>query len=758
MSSSPFELFRRNLKPLMVVLTLLALLSFVVLPSVLMYQQNQMRSGMTDTKLATYKGGDFELSRVNYFTRNHYATVRFLDELAKTTMARGGVPKVADFQYDSQQKFIRELGINSQPSDPASVQTMMFAAEAKKVGLDLDDTAIRNWLTLYSDGRLSDSEINGILSKSTQNQIGQVQLYEQLRSQLLATAYRRSVLSGLTSGGGLPLVPPAQQWELFLRLNRRATADAYAVNIADFIEKTNATPPEKQINDIYEEGKSVYPNDQSPKPGFRRFYTANIEYLAGSLNEFIAREKAKLTEEQLRAEYQKRLDGGDYKLPDLPATEAPATEAPAAEVPAAEAPATETPSTETSSTETPAAESPAMKAPTEAAPAVETPAETPATETKVDTPAAEPASEATTEKPAEADSSYVAPTTDTVRLVAFQAADEPPPAETTSPPSTEQPAVPKVEAFEKVRDDIAESLAMQPALNKLDAAVTEIDKVLRTYSNARALAGGKAEKIPPRPDLKTLAEKLGMTHVVTGMVNGIDISPDPISLSFGAGSGMTRGGSFVQTVFAQQPPTPLFISLRTVDDQARVSYVSWKTEDKPDYIPELKEIRDEVITTIRNIEARKFARDEAERLAKEFTTSDKPAKELIPTERTSMYFESLGPFSWMNSLGFGMRAYIGNVPELDNVGDDFMRQVFTAERDKWGVAANQPETVYYVVRPTEFSPSTDELHQRFMQLSQRMQAFALARDETTKIQSGYYEALDKRNGFKWNEAALANQE
>jgi hypothetical protein len=365
-----------------------------------------------------------------------------------------------------------------------------------------------------------------------------------------------------------------------------------------------------------------------------------------------------------------------------------------------------------------------------------------------------------TEKPAESKPAEPQPATpESTKPVDPKPADgEPKAADKPADSAPEQPAAPKVEPFEKVRDDIAESLAMQPALNKLDAAVTEVDKAMRAYFNGRAIAGTKVDKIPPRPDLKALAEKLGMKHVVTGLINGQQIQDEPISLSFGVGSGMQRGDGFVQVFFASRPPKPLFTSVRTVDDQGRISYISWKTEDKPDYIPELKEIREEVITAIRTVEARKLAKLEADRLSKEFSSSDKPAKDLIPAERASMLFSNLGPFSWMNSLGFQMRAFIGNVPELDSVGEEFMRQVFTSERDKWGVAPNVPETVYYVVRPTEFTPSTDELHQRFTQLTQRMQALSLARDETAKIQSGHYEALDKRTGFKWNEDALSDEE
>ncbi len=816
MSSSPFELFRRNLKPMMVFLTILALLSFVILPSIAMYQQQRAGSGGggDNATLASYKGGDFTFNRVNYFTRNHYNTVQFLAQLAETTIARGGVPRVPGFQYDTERQAIQSLGINSEPSDEASVRTMMFAGEAKSKGMELDDTAIRNWLMLYSDGRLGDGEIFGVLQQSTRNQIGQIQLYDQLRNQLLAEAYQRQVMAGLASEGR-PIVPPAQQWEMFLRLNRRAVADAFAVNVADFIEKTSAKPSDKQIREVFEDGRLRFPDEQSPLPAFRRPFQAGIEYLAGNLNEFIDREVALLTEEQLRAEYERRLAGGDFKLPDLPISP-PATDdvtpddvttddvTTDSETTGSDMPLTETPLEEPMKTEPPVGESTEPGAAEPAVPETDS-VEPDAPEPSLEGPQpSEPAEDesAPSQSPQSRASGrdnasqlvliYPQDASETPAEAAAEPAEDAPSADTSSepdvtidPPSrevddqapevnvppaadmapaddaaTSADAVPaadgeseaRVQKFEDVRDDLARQLASDPALEKLDAAVSEVEKVMRTYFNQRAIAGGdKATKLPPRPDLKALAAELGMVHVELGPMDGREIQSNSIAMSFAVGSGFQRGDPFVQLMFVNRPPK--FSPVRTVDDQSQVSYVAWKTDERDAYIPKLQDVRDEVILAIRTLEARRLARLEAEKLSKQFNATDKPIRDEVPEERSSLLFESLGPFSWMNSFGFGMRAFMGNVPELDRVGESFMRQVFTSERGVWGVAPNQPETVFYVVRPTEFSPSTDELHQRFTQASQRMQTVSLAIEEASRIRDGHYQALDKRTGFKWSETA-----
>ena len=135
MNYSPFEIFRRNLKPMMLFLTLLALMAFVVLPTLQSYLQAQAGAGGPDTVVAKFAGSSLKRKRVDHFTRHHQSTVRFLRELAEETIARGGTPQTPGFQYDAQNKQIQRLGINENPSVEGTIRTFMFAGEAEKEGL-----------------------------------------------------------------------------------------------------------------------------------------------------------------------------------------------------------------------------------------------------------------------------------------------------------------------------------------------------------------------------------------------------------------------------------------------------------------------------------------------------------------------------------------------------------------------------------------------------------------------------------------------
>jgi hypothetical protein len=336
MSSSPFELFRRNLKPAMVALTLLALFSFVILPAVQTYMQK--KSGNRDAVVAKFGGVDLTESRVAYFTQQHYKTVQFLSELASETIKRGGTPRTAGFVYDRQNGVVQQLGINSSPSSDVSINALALAHQAEKAGFELDDTSLSGWLDAFTDGKFNDREINARLMKSSDNTMARQHLYVQLRTHLLADLFNRRGVASLASVGQGELKSPLQQWEAFLKMRRSGTFNAYGVLVNDYVEKTNSTPSESAIKKLYEEGKDRDSYEQSPLPGFHKRYQARFETLVGDYRAFINEEKGKISEDQLRAEYERRLKGGDFLIPatdemDLDAAKAAATESTKSEEP-----------------------------------------------------------------------------------------------------------------------------------------------------------------------------------------------------------------------------------------------------------------------------------------------------------------------------------------------------------------------------------------------------------------------------------------
>lgn len=817
MSTSPFELFRQNLKPFMIFATLLALVSFVVLPILQTYMQKQAGAA-SEVVVAKYAGTELTQTRVGYFTQNHAATVNFLGELANETIARGGVPRTSGFQYDAQAKQIRSLGINENPNNEGTIRTFMFADQARKAGFELDDNALQVWLERFTDGLISPSEITARLMKSTGNRMGPPHLYEQLRSHLLADVYLRRGNSGLFGNQG-PLLTPDEQWRNFLKLNQNATVSTYGVLVNDYIDETNAEPAASRIREVFEEGKDRDPSDQSPEPGFHKRYNAKFEYLVGNYQTFLDEEVAKLDEKAIRAEYERRLKGGDFQLPE----EEVAEEAEAVEEETVAEAETEDVADDVAE-DVADDEAMAEKADDKKSEKTEEPAAEVKEEKKVDVKTddakeeVKEAVEESAEDAADDKKSSSVNQTSAVRLVAFQddeateeaveekkadkkadkkketKADvepddekkaetkkaEPKKEEAKKPepkkdePKKEEPKKPepkkeeakkeepkkeepKVQTFEDVRDDIANDLAGPKARERMDKAVTAATSAMRTYFSRQGiyksnLANGKEVDPPARPDLAKLASELGLKLESIGPHDEVSISDEPISNSFEVGTQFgRRGPSFAVMMFGfdngqtQLAKQPLFSPVRTADDQSGKIYVTWKVEETEAFTPSLDEVRDEVVMAIRLEEARKLAQAAAAELAEQ-AEAGKPLADLVPDDKKDNFHQDLGPFTWMDSFGF-QGATIGNVPELDSVGDKFMSAVFTTDEGKVSTAVNQPERVVYVVQPNKFEPSTDELRAQFKQPVNRMMARMVASD-ITDIRRGYYESMDKEMSFE----------
>jgi hypothetical protein len=759
---SPLELFRRNQKVMMTFLILLAMFAFVVLPTVSQYLQRS-GPGMSDPTVAQFNGVSLTAGRVSGFTQKHYATVQFLKKLANETMRRKGTPKVPGFAFDQSTGQIQSVGINGAPNEETSIRTLQFAAEAEEQGFELDDTALEGWMEQFTDGTMSDREIYALLRQQTNNQMGKFQLFDMLRKQLLSALYFRGA-SATVARGQFPLQSPLDHWKNFLKLNQKATIDAYGLLVNDYVAQTDANPSQADILAVYEKGKDRYPSEQSPDPGFRRRDTASFEYLMAELQEFRDAEVAKLTEDEIKAEYERRISGGAFQLPpdavieeDL-TIETEATAEPnetMKSAPESDAPSTPESDAPSDSKDTPKADPKNVQADQQKQ--VEDFAKELEEGGKLD-----PVS---TETPSDGDQSSAADSPNGVRLVAMQsdvsteaadaveATDSVPPTDVqVEMTETVETAEPRYRPFEEVRDQVAQSMVENKARLALDQAVTTARSAMKKYSRERAIyetSGDTKKPAPQRPDLKALAQSLGLTYRAIGPHNPVSLADEPIANSFEEGTALSERGvpftAFMFGVEGQVIKQDVFSPVASVDLEAQRTYLTWKTEEKAAYSPELDEVRGEVIDAIRVAQARELARQAAEVLADKANGSAN-LEELIPEDRKDNYFVDVGPFSWLNMVGFGS-VTIGNVPELDSVDDEFMKAVFKSPGGEHVVAPNGPQRVFYVIRRTSLLPATADLRAIFSQQSERIMAMFMTDGTAAKVQEGFFDAVDEKTGF-----------
>lgn len=172
---------------------------------------------------------------------------------------------------------------------------------------------------------------------------------------------------------------------------------------------------------------------------------------------------------------------------------------------------------------------------------------------------------------------------------------------------------------------------------------------------------------------------------------------------------------------------PRQIEDRDAGGKVRDRAIYWKLAHEPGYVPESmseERVRNNVVQTWRELQARKKAEERAKQIAELVRKSGKPMLEALADTTitgapgsTLLSIMQTGQFAWMRQTivpamtlqGFDFAPVRSQIPGLEPVGDDFMRTVF---RDLGpgdvGVAPSADRSVYYVVKIDTRIPATEE--------------------------------------------------
>lgn len=847
--TNPFATFRKNQKYWMAAIVLLAILAFVVAPAIDTASQAIRGGGPDKGVVVRWTGGQISAADLDNGMRKHSGLVRFLAALANEVLDQGGVPRVPGFNFDPQQRQILDLGIQTS-GDPYSIcRTRILASHGESLGIVFDDVAIDDYITQFCDNKVSNVRIEEILDESTGGLLNWFEIRELLKMELAAKVVTQTGLAAISvpkQASLLPVSTPGRAYRDFLRMNQTAKVEAFPVMVEDFMDQVIGNPTEAEIQAIYDAGMSIPSNPNSPNAGFLKRYHANVEYVEANLQAWINREKEKLTEEELKAEYDRRVELGQLKVPVTQET----PESNETGDPGNGTPETQDPDSQDSENTTPenasSTDSDPASTPSEGGTGDgETAEDTNSTNESSDTSDTTPPASAETEGDPADDSSSSAPdqddqaqrSTPPTRLVSFLQEETPPkpsvaPSDAqqnesgdattddqsddasptsgesapVSPPANDAPTddaptlqldtganaasqtpppvvqppqlgqssedasagpVMRTQTFEEARDTIADSLARDAAIPALDEALTGLleDVMQKHYGKYRqyrafkesGLEGedGNPAEEPAKPDLKKLAEERGLIYHETGLVDQTAISQTPFGLSNLRPGDSGLNGTPTNVVMT--PNVELFFPLQSsYFDQAALmageipeflQYLFWKTEERPAYIPELSDIREEVVEAWKRNQARQLAEDAAKALsAKVKSEGENVWDDALNTAERSLVIET-DPFTWMTRFNEFMMT--SNVPKLDAVGPAFMQEVFATPAGQPAVAPNMSRNVFYVFRVTELNPPESDLQQRFNADPLKSGPRNIAARETEALVQDWFLNLEEELGVEW---------
>jgi hypothetical protein len=774
---SPFTFFRRHQKVMLAGLGVMAMFGFVILPVILEGLQFQRAANIV---VATSRFGTLRESSLAELMRQRGLMLRFLNTVADALLQVGEPPQEV-------QRVFGEIG---PAAEEAVVERWLLARYAERLGLVVDNRLVNQFIAELTRGKISGQALEQMLDRQG---ISTSYLFRVISEELLALRAREILLTNLAGA------TPAQHWDYFQRLNRRAVVETVAVPVERFVDQV-ADPPERQLREFFETYRYRVPHPDSPEPGFMEPKRISVEWVKAPFDRFVEKLREQVTDQEIEAYYNENRDRL-YKREPLPTkpigeaadqqrgepTSAPrqpeAVTPPAGAVPqpAAEPQAPIGPS-ETQGQQSPAPgptampETPADSQEPPNTPPEASPERTP--ETNAPSPPAadgpSPAADPSSQEPVSpvdstgqnspaaepGDGDGADPPTAEQSQPKEQApggAEQPAPTPSTEPAAeTSSQPPPRSSEYiplEKVREEIRSTLARQKAvqtvqqlLEKLQAQLTRYreEKVLYDLEVQQRKSTGRPE--PQRPNLQALAQEHHLDYQKTELLADYEFEQLEIARATTA-----VGGSVLEMIFYR---LPLFRPT-IARDMSGNQYLVWKLEETEARVPELSDadVRQKVIRSWKMLQARSLARAEAEKLAQQAREVGKPLAEVF-ANRTDLKVETSEPFSWLTTtlplvFWYQEPPRISQVRGVDRPGEEFMRTVFRMKPGQVGVAMNHPQTTAYVIRVVETQPSDEILWQQFISEPARLYLVA-AQVETA---SGWVRLLDhvrKEARFQWS--------
>jgi hypothetical protein len=320
--ASPFTVFRRNQKIMLAVITVAAMFAFVFLDPLARYiGRNTQRA---DTVAVETRYGNLRESDLYSLRQTRKIVEEFVRRLVETAIMGLVEKKVVDPRQISIEMEINQalrFTVRSKPgTEEAAVETFVLARRAEQMGIVVSDNSINEFLKRITFDSLTSDQIAQIIAqlKPQGLPMSQGRLFDALRTELLAAEFTQMFEVGLAA------TPPAQRWDYFERVNRRASVELLALPVANFLSEV-PDPKNAELREFFDKHKERIQQPGSPEPGFKQPKKAAFQYFKADYDKFVERAEAQVTDEQIQEFYEKNKHTRFRETQLPPESETPAT-------------------------------------------------------------------------------------------------------------------------------------------------------------------------------------------------------------------------------------------------------------------------------------------------------------------------------------------------------------------------------------------------------------------------------------------------
>ncbi len=322
--ASPIRWFRKHSQFFIVVFGVV-LMAIFGLGSVMSSLNPADFAGGTEVEnpvIAEWAGGELTNQELYRMRRAHFASQRLVRNVYKYAVDQNGGNQ---FQPSAQILPPIDPGA-ANPTDALYnaevLNRFLMAEQAKAEGFIVDeDMAYQYVLQFAGEAGLSRDQLKQ-LNREVNNEFPLTAVIRHLQTELLWQQMENMATSGFAFAlaGNVPYrfsaVSPTEAMELYARVNRKIECRVLPVSVEEYLSKVGE-PTDSDLKPIFEEGRYQYARLNFEEPGFKQPPKAKIQYFIAEMETFLQNEMAKLSDEEVQAEYDRLVEEEDNLVMQL---------------------------------------------------------------------------------------------------------------------------------------------------------------------------------------------------------------------------------------------------------------------------------------------------------------------------------------------------------------------------------------------------------------------------------------------------------
>lgn len=326
--SSPFKLFRKHQKEMLIGVFIMAMLAFVVGDPLMKMFQGRGGEGAdaAGATVVTIGKEDLKLTRGELQQlRNRRRVVNtFIERAMRDSLSPEMFPlgKI-NAEYGAQQlraeigKFMFQFLPPSRDYsiDRDVVAGLLLQKEAKRMGIVVSDEQINAYIDRCTRGGLSKRKFNRIVSELQSNPpINAPRLYDYLRDELMARMASNQLFFKISPA-------PEQYWDFYKRLHESQKVEAIVVPTADFVSQIKDPDNDQPLIEYFDKHKNLPDADaESYTVSFYQPDKIRVQYLRRKFSDIeatVAQAKP-VTDKDIAEYYEKHKSNYEAHAPSFP--------------------------------------------------------------------------------------------------------------------------------------------------------------------------------------------------------------------------------------------------------------------------------------------------------------------------------------------------------------------------------------------------------------------------------------------------------